>query len=189
MSDKHLREQVEKLWGRVRPTSKEKLKVIAKYRKMLSVSLAGSDLSAGRAVFAKHCGACHKLFDDGGDRGPNITGAQRSNLDYLLENLIDPSSSVARDYQMHVLQLASGQVVTGLLGGETETTLTIRTLNEDIITPKSEIERRKLSEQSLMPEKLLDNLSKRELRNLIAYLQSSQQSPLPAGFKPSSDSE
>ena len=40
-----------------------------------------------------------------------------------------------------------------------------------------------------MPEKLLDNLSKRELRNLIAYLQSSQQSPLPAGFKPSSDSE
>ncbi len=187
LNDKQLSERVRDIWGRIRPTSNEKKKVIAKYRKVLSVSLAGSDLSAGRALFAKHCGNCHKLFDAGGDRGPDITGAQRNNLDYLLENMIDPSGSVARAYQMHMLRLANGQVVTGLLGAETETTLTIRTLNEDIVTPKSEIEQRSISPQSLMPEKLLDELSKQELRNLVAYLQSIKQSPLPSGFKPPQD--
>lgn len=54
----------------------------------------------GRAVFQKTCANCHQLFDTGGAIGPNLTGSQRTNLDYLLENMVDPSASVAKDFQV-----------------------------------------------------------------------------------------
>lgn len=183
LGNQQLNERIEKLWGRTRPTSAEKQKLIAAYRKDLSRSLDEADPSAGRALFQKTCAACHKLFGTGGNRGPDITGAQRKNLDYLLENLVDPSASVARDYQMQILILDSGRTLTGLIGGETETTLTVRTVNEDLVLPKSAIDERAISPLSMMPEKMLEQMSQEDIRNLIAYLQSSVQVPLPPGVK------
>ncbi len=182
LGSEQLNGRITKLWGRVRPTSQEKQALVAKFRKDLDRSLAGADPSAGRATFHKTCAACHKLFGTGGDRGPDITGAQRKNLDYLLENLIDPSASVARDYQMRIMVLDSGRTLTGLVGAETETTLTLRTLNEDLVIPKSEIEQTVVSPLSMMPEKILEQMSSQQVRDLFRYLQSPQQVPLPPGF-------
>jgi putative heme-binding domain-containing protein len=89
-----------------------------------------ADRSAGRALFQKTCANCHKLFDAGGAIGPEITGAQRTNLDYLLENLIDPSAAVARDFQMQIIQTTGGRVITGLVVAESENAVTVQTLNE-----------------------------------------------------------
>ena len=55
-----------------------------------SQSLASADLSNGRGLFVKACATCHTLFGQGGKIGPDLTGAQRSNLEYLLENVVDP---------------------------------------------------------------------------------------------------
>src|SRR5207302_3105045 len=89
------------VWGTVRPASQEKTQLMERYRKLLTGdSLAGADRVRGRLVFNQTCATCHRLFDDGGDIGPELTGAQRTNLDYILENVLDPSAVVARDYQV-----------------------------------------------------------------------------------------
>jgi putative heme-binding domain-containing protein len=95
----------------LRPTPAEKAKQIAVYKERLSLeSIERSDRSAGRAVFQKMCANCHHFFDAGGKIGPNITGSQRTNLDYLLQTLIDPSAAVAKDYQMQIVETTSGRV-------------------------------------------------------------------------------
>ena len=89
------------VWGEVRPAAEAKPALVAKYKALLAPEeLKRADRARGREVFAKACGTCHKLFGEGGSVGPELTGSQRTNLDYLLENLLDPSAAVARDYQM-----------------------------------------------------------------------------------------
>ena len=57
------------------------------------------DLSLGRALFVKTCAQCHTLYGTGGKVGPDITGSNRPNLDYLLENILDPSAVIPNDYK------------------------------------------------------------------------------------------
>jgi putative heme-binding domain-containing protein len=132
----------------------------------------------GRAVFQKSCSSCHRLFEAGGTIGPDITGSQRTNVDYLLENMLDPSASVAKDFQMELLLLDGGRTVSGLVVDESDNAVTVQTVNERLVVPKTEIESRKLSKVSLMPDGLLNSLSKEEIVALVAYLASPRQVPL-----------
>lgn len=174
-----LTERVRHLWGEVRTTPADKAKLIARYKEQLNGEvLAGADLLAGRGLFNRTCASCHKLFGEGKTIGPDITGSQRTNLDYLLVNLIDPSGAVSKDYQMHVVETTGGRVITGLLVSENEQALTLQTVNERIVLPLDEIEERSLSPVSMMPDGQLQKLSSAELRDLIAYLVSRAQVPL-----------
>ena len=134
----------------------------------------------GRLTFQKNCSNCHRLFNDGGTIGPDITGSQRTNVDYLLENLIDPSAAVAKDFQMELLATSSGRIVTGLVVEENELAVTVQTVNERLVVPQAEIESRKQSELSLMPEGMLQPLTFEQIRDLLAYLSSPSQVMLPA---------
>jgi putative heme-binding domain-containing protein len=168
------------LWGNVRPSPAEKTKLIAAYRKRLtSESLGHADLTAGRVLFQKNCANCHKLFGEGGEIGPDITGAQRANMDYLLENLVDPSASVAKDYQMELIATTSGRTVTGLVIEQSPTALTIQTVNEKLVVPLDEIEERATSEVSMMPDGILEKLEPEEVRDLIGYVSGLKQVELP----------
>ena len=82
-----------------------------------------ADLSQGRALFKKTCATCHRLFGEGEQVGPDITGSNRANLDYLLENVVDPSAVLGKDYRMSVLALADGRVISGLVQKETDSAL------------------------------------------------------------------
>ncbi|MEM7013669.1 MAG: HEAT repeat domain-containing protein, partial [Verrucomicrobiota bacterium] len=173
LKDEELTKRVSAIWGDFRAPSKQNAKLIADWKKKLTAeNLAAADLKNGRFVFQKSCMACHKLFDEGMDIGPELTGAQRDNLDYVLENIIDPSASVSRDYRMEVVVTEAGRVLTGFLSAETEQTVTLRLINEEVIVPKSEIEERAASKVSMMPEGILATLSNDEVRDLIAYLAS-----------------
>ena len=68
----------------------------------------GANLSHGRAVYSKTCMACHQLFGTGGDLGPDITGSNRENLDYILENIIDPNTEVAKEYMLTTIETRDG---------------------------------------------------------------------------------
>lgn len=138
-----------------------------------------ADRSAGGAIFQKTCANCHRIFGAGGAIGPDITGSQRTNLDYLLQTLIDPSAAVAHDYQMQIIETSAGRVVTGLVVSDTKTALTIQTVNEKIVIPVDEIERRTTSPLSIMPEGALQNLTLDQARQLLAYLMGSGQVALP----------
>ncbi len=111
------------------------------------------------------------FFGEGNNIGPDITGAQRQNLDYMLENIVDPSATVAKDYLMEVLLTTDGRVITGLVASETDETITLQTVNEKLVFPIGDIEKRTLSKLSVMPEGLLDPLNDIQIRDLMGYLQ------------------
>ena len=84
------------MWGEFRSTAKDKLELIAKHKTTLTPArLKNADLSNGRRLYAKTCQSCHTLFGEGQKIGPDITGSNRANLDYILENLLDPSAVVS----------------------------------------------------------------------------------------------
>jgi len=89
---------------------------------------------------------------------------------------------VSRDFQMEVVETDTGRIVTGLIYSETPAALTIQTPTEQIVIPQSEIEDRSTSRVSMMPEGLLKPLSDAQIRDLLGYLASPQQVPLPAGI-------
>ena len=95
-----------------------------------------------------------RLFGVGRQVGPDLTGSNRADLDYLLSNVLDPSALIGKDYLAHVIAMTDGRVLTGIIRAEDKDTITLMTANETITLPKSEVEQRKTSEQSMMPEDL-----------------------------------
>lgn len=179
LNDPELNRRLKKAWGEFRDTPGEKAKRIADLKRRLTPAvLNASDRSAGRLLFQKHCSACHRIFDAGGSIGPDITGAQRTNVDYLLENLVDPSATVARDFQIELVQTTDARVLTGIVVDENDQAVTLQTVNERVIVPKNEIENRKPSQSSLMPDGILEPLSFVQIRDLFGYLSGPSQVPL-----------
>ena len=169
--------EIGKVWGIIRDTPADRAKAIAEWRKKLTPATR-QDLSLGRAVFQKTCAQCHTLYGVGSNIGPDITGSNRSNLEYLLENILDPSAVIPNDYKMQTLNLADGRTVLGIVQGEANNILTVVTATEKLLIPKADIERRQPSDKSMMPEDILKPLSEVEIRSLFAYLQAPNQVPM-----------
>ena len=99
--DDEIRRRVTELWPELRTIPAAKRERIAQLRTRLDTpTLATADLQNGRKLFVQICANCHTLFGTGGKIGPDLTGAQRSDLGYVLENVIDPAATVAADYRM-----------------------------------------------------------------------------------------
>jgi putative membrane-bound dehydrogenase-like protein len=180
LKDKRVNRRLTEVWGVIRQTSADKAARIKKYKAMLTPDvLAKADLAAGRAVFARTCATCHVLFGAGADIGPELTGSQRSNLDYLLTNIVDPSAVVPSDYQVSVIETKGGRVLSGIIKREDERGLAVQTATELVIVPKKDIAERQRTGQSLMPEGILEALTADAVRDLVAYLASPRQVPLP----------
>jgi putative membrane-bound dehydrogenase-like protein len=178
LRDKSLDKRIVETWGIVRFTPADRAKLIADYRKKLtSPSDQPADVVLGRALFAKTCQQCHTLFGVGGKVGPDITGSNRTNLDYLLENILDPSAVIPKEYAATVLNLKNGRVITGIVRGETPAALTVVTQTETLTVSKDDVDERTASEVSMMPDDLVKQLSDAEVRALVAYLQSPVQTP------------
>ena len=104
--------------------------------------------------------------------GPELTGAQRNNLDYLLENNLNPSSVVGKKFRMITVRTTDGRVVTGLVVRRDDQKPTLQTAIELLTVPSDEVEETKVTGKSAMPDGLLQNLSPEEVRDLIGYLMS-----------------
>ncbi len=166
-----LTKRMEAVWGKIGTTSEEKKAFYDKYRGMLKADVvARADRNLGKTLYEQNCGKCHKLFGKGDNIGPDLTGANRSNLDYLLENIIEPNAIIGKDYQMSVIVLADGRVVTGLIREENESAIKVQTVNETMVIPVKDIEERQLSELSLMPENQLAPMTDAQVRGLFNYL-------------------
>ena len=102
--------------------------------------------------------------------GPDITGANRGNLDYLLHNILDPSGIIQDDYKMVMITTRDGRTLAGNVASENERQLTLSMVGQQIVLTKSDIQSREVSPVSMMPEGLLQTLSDQESIDLIAYL-------------------
>jgi len=180
-NDKGLSERLARVWGVIRPAGADKTKLLAHYLALTPPdALKKADRSRGRAVFARTCAKCHTLFGEGGKIGPDLTGSQRVNPEYVLVKVLDPGAVVAKDYQMTVFTLADGRVVNGILKADDGKVVTVQTQNDVLRLDKADIDSRKPSAQSMMPDGQLAMMGDAEVRDLIAYLAGPDQPPLPA---------
>lgn len=180
LNDERVIRRLNEVWGTIRATSADKAALLDKFRKELTPeSLKGAHLPHGREVFNKTCGTCHTLFGSGKAIGPDLTGSNRANLDYLLENVLDPSAVVGKDYQMTVIITDGGRSLSGIVKEENDSAVTLQTPTDLVTIPKREIEERSLSPLSLMPDGQFTDLPADQIRNLVAYLASPTQVPLP----------
>jgi putative heme-binding domain-containing protein len=168
--DKGVARLLAKHWGHVRPgTPEEKKKEMARVLKIL-VSGKGR-APAGKAVFTNLCAKCHKLFGEGGDVGPELTGYERDRAAYWLENIVDPSAVIREEYTTFVIRTTDGRTLTGVIAGQDKSVVTLRD-QEGRTTrlARSRIEDMRASPVSLMPEGQLTTLKDQQVRDLFAYL-------------------
>ncbi|HEV8544463.1 MAG TPA: PVC-type heme-binding CxxCH protein, partial [Verrucomicrobiae bacterium] len=179
-----LNQRVGEVWGELHESSGQNQELIAKWKKQFTpATLEKADLSQGRFIFNLACSACHTLYGEGGKVGPDLSGAGRNNIDYLLENILDPSAVVSADFRMSVLKLKDGRVLNGIIAAKTERTVTLKTMTEVLTIERAEVESAQASTLSLMPEGLLQALTLEQARDLIGYLMHQTQVPLPTATK------
>ena len=180
LGDEAVNKQLTKVWGELHDTPEAKKQEIAKWRSLLTAAaLAQGDASKGRALFTTVCAACHKMYGDGAAIAPELTGSDRHNLDYLLENIVDPSAVVPADYRIAIVKLKDGRTLSGVIPEQNDRTVTVQTPAERVSFLRSDIAEMQQLSQSFMPEGLLTALGEENVKHLIAYLMSSGQVPLP----------
>lgn len=180
--DPEIQAIVKKRWGNVRATPAEKQAEIQRLLTLLTSSGASGKIDSGRELFKKHCATCHTLFDEGGKTGPNLTGYERNNLDFMLLAMIDPSAAIREEFTQFQLLTTDGRVLTGLLEGQTPTNITLRGANNQVtVVARDEVEILKGMSTSIMPDGLTQKLTEAEILDLFAFL--TQPTPVVATSK------
>ena len=175
LKNEKLDERLDQCWGVIRTSPEYLSKRKGELKKELnSEAVSKADLKKGSLLYDQQCAGCHQLYGRGGNLGPDLTGSGRSNIDYLLENIVDPNSAVSADYRMNILSLKDGRVLSGMIAGQDRNSLTLRMPGSETVVSKADIKKRETLENSIMPAGLLDNLKQEERRDLIAYLMNSQ---------------
>ena len=166
-----------KVFGEVQDLSADRAKLMAKYKAMCSpAAMEKADASRGRAVFAKTCASCHLLYGEGGKIGPDLRGSNRANLDYILLNSVDPSYDVPEGYKMVLIQTVDGRLLNGVVAEEDARRVILKTVEQPrVVIAKDDIEARKISTKSMMPDGQLEQMKPQEMLDLIKYLRTTAQ--------------
>lgn len=165
------------VYGEVKSIGADREKQMTKYKAMLSpTALAKADASRGRVVFKKTCASCHLLYGDGGNVGPDLTGSNRANLDYILLNSVDPSYDVPDGYKMVTVVTTDGRLINGVVAEEDGSKLVLKTAEQPrVVIAKEDVEDKKTSDKSIMPDGQFDQMKPQEVIDLIKYLQTTEQ--------------
>ena len=173
-----------KNWGAVRTTSAKTQKQIATFKKFLTTdSILRANASHGRALFAQSCAICHNMFGEGAKIGPELPGSFED-VDYLLQNIIDPNAIIGKDYQQTFVETKDGRMLSGVLASDDADIVTLKTLAGPAKVSRVDIKSIEISPNSLMPAGMLNALDEDSVRDLFLYLRQRQQVPLPAPVVP-----
>ncbi|XZE51613.1 neutral/alkaline non-lysosomal ceramidase N-terminal domain-containing protein [Planctomycetaceae bacterium SH139] len=142
--------------------------VINKYRGALQ--LTGKP-SAGQLVYRRTCANCHQRGDEGHNVGPNLATVAAHSNEKLLNNIFDPNIDIQPGYQAYTCLLTSGEVLAGIIAGETANSITIKQANGLARTvSRAEIEHLQNTNRSFMPEGLETELTPQDFADLLTYL-------------------
>ena len=164
------KDRVAKIWGRVRAgRNPQRELVVSQMRNYLERT--PGDPFAGKAVFQKTCAQCHKMYGDGQEIGPDLTGNGRNNYEQLLSNVFDPNLVIGENYQAVVVAVKDGRTLTGLLTQDSPESVKLKVQGgKEEVIPRAQVEEVKRSPISLMPENLESLVTPQELADLFAYL-------------------
>ncbi|WP_232834972.1 DUF7133 domain-containing protein [Pleomorphovibrio marinus] len=171
LDDPVIHEKVTKNWPEFVPLGQaEKNRRIKAYKNIMAGEKG--DAILGKSIYRQNCAACHVLHGEGGDIGPELTGYDRGDLDYLLLHTVNPSADIREGYETQVVKMKSGSVFSGKVVDERGDLLTLapphggKSFQLSLIKVKD----RALEKRSTMPERLLEGLSDQELLALFTYL-------------------
>jgi putative heme-binding domain-containing protein len=122
-------------------------------------------------IFESRCAACHKLFDKGNNIGPELTGYERGNPDFWVDNLLYPSLEIREGFGNYTARLKNGAILTGMLESQSTSGVVLRDLaGQKTRVAQADLLSIEASPVSIMPEGLLSGLSDAELRDFFAHL-------------------
>ncbi|HSH96500.1 MAG TPA: c-type cytochrome, partial [Roseimicrobium sp.] len=158
-----------KHWGQLRKSNEEKEQRIAAVRKL--VTSGKGDLAAGRELFKIACSACHTLNGEGAKIGPELTGYERDNLDFMIPAIVDPSLGIREEFIGYNVTTKDDQSLTGLIIENNPLAIVLMDLSQNkAVIPREQIKLLKASQISLMPEGLLDAMTEQQIRDLFSYI-------------------
>jgi len=169
--DPELDATLDKHWKGLLATgpTEAKTQEMARIKSVLKTGLG--DPEKGKLHYQARCALCHKLFDEGGSIGPELTGYDRANADFWLENLFNPSLEIREGFGAYIVKLKNGQILTGLIDAQDASGLVIKDMaNNKTAVKQAEIDSLEASPISLMPEALTTGLSEQDLKDFFAYL-------------------
>jgi putative membrane-bound dehydrogenase-like protein len=162
------RDKAVAIFGRVQASSAEKLKLIAAKRKV--VVSGPVDLAAGHEVAKRTCFVCHKLYGEGADIGPDLTGVGRSSLDALLHNVINPNEIIGQGYEQVEVETKDDQTFSGRMTENVATHVKLVMAGpSELIIDKAKVKNLRVTENSVMPEGL-EQMPDGDFRNLIWFI-------------------
>ena len=140
----------------------------------------GRSLEAGRTAFRETgCAQCHRIDDEGGTVGPDLSQvAKRLSARELIEAIVEPSAKIADEYATWLVQTDDGRTASGMIEREEHGRLVLRPASST--EPPQEIETREIvarrkSTTSNMPPGMINVLHEHEVLDLVAYLLSGRE--------------
>jgi putative heme-binding domain-containing protein len=172
--DERIAVAVEKLWGPVAgATTGEMQEQMAKLTHVLGADVGNP--YPGKKLFGVTCAKCHQLFGQGGLIGPDLTTFKRDDLGNMLLNVVNPSAEIREGFENLLIVTTDGRTITGFLVDKDQQVVVLRgTDGQNITIAQDQIEEMLPQRKSLMPEGLLKELSEQQVRDLFAYLRSTQ---------------
>ena len=174
LGDSRIKETTARIFGKIEPSSSVELQ--SEMTRLAAAVRAGSGIpKPGKQIFERQCARCHKLFGSGGTVGPDLTTYRRDDLDTMLLNIVNPSAEIREGFSTLILSTVDGRVLSGVVVEQDKNVIALRGSDgKDTITARGEIETMRTSPGSIMPEGMLKNLGDQEVRDLFAYLRSTQ---------------
>jgi putative heme-binding domain-containing protein len=136
------------------------------------------DRERGKLIFfsdGARCRACHEIDDRDASLGPTIQEINKKypRLAEMLQHALQPSLKIEDPYAAYVILTSEGRVVSGLLVEQSEREVVLKTAEKQIVRiARDNIDEMRKSEQSLMPERILSDLTAQEAADLLEYLRS-----------------
>jgi putative heme-binding domain-containing protein len=172
--DPRIAELVKKHWGDIEGATSEIMQAQFE-RGIAAIGSGGGDPYTGKPVYMQVCGKCHKLHDQGGQIGPDLTAYKRDDVRHMLLNVVNPSAEIREGFENLLAVLADGRIVQGFLVEQDPQVLVLRnTDGQTISIARDEIDELVPQKKSLMPENLLKDLTDDQIRSLFAYLRTTQ---------------
>jgi putative heme-binding domain-containing protein len=164
------------IWGPIDDIPSD-AKAYDKYRNLLTENaLASANTKKGALLFGRTCGSCHKMYGKGGNIGPDLTGSNRGEVDYILFNVLDPSAEIQDDYKLVVITTRDGRTYAGNISAQNERQVVLRVVGQDaVVINKANIQSQEVTPNSMMPQGLFETLTNEEVIDLVAYLRTMKQ--------------
>lgn len=169
-----IEQQAAAIWGASAGLSADQ--AAAETDRIAAFLAAGSgNPRTGKRLFTQHCGRCHRLFDEGGQVGPDLTPFARQNQERMLSSIINPALEIREGYETFVLITGDGRILNGFLVQSDDQVVILRGVDgQNQIVRREDVDELNAIPQSVMPAGLLQNLDAQQVRDLFAYLRSAQ---------------